>query len=91
MNKAKAVGPQKADRGLAVEDHLPLILAFSLGEERGLWPAWKSKAALTHLVAGLLAQRGASLSPRVRAGVRGTAHGCSRDSPGLVSPFEKLK
>jgi hypothetical protein len=62
MNKAKAVGPQKADRGLAVEDHLPLILAFSLGEERGLWPAWKSKAALSHPVAAFFAKR-ESLSP----------------------------
>jgi hypothetical protein len=58
MNKAKAVGSQKADRGLAVEDHLPLILAFSLGEkERGLWPAWKSKAAFTNPVAAFFAKR----------------------------------
>jgi hypothetical protein len=36
----------------------PLILAFSLGEKEGvLRPAWNSKAALTHPVAGLLAQR----------------------------------
>jgi hypothetical protein len=42
-----------------LETPFPLILAFSLGEERGLWPAWKAKAALTHPVAGFLARRGA--------------------------------
>jgi hypothetical protein len=50
----------------------PLILAFSLGEKEGvLRPAGDSKAALTHPVAGLLAQRGACLPPRGRAGVSG--------------------
>jgi hypothetical protein len=39
----------------------PLILAFSLGEEGVLRPAWNSKAALTHPAAGFLAKRGARL------------------------------
>jgi hypothetical protein len=45
-----------------LEPSFPLILAFSLGEkERLLWPAWKSKAALTNPVASFLAKRGACL------------------------------
>jgi hypothetical protein len=45
----------------------PLILAFSLGEEGVLRPAWNSKAALTHPAAGFLAQQGACL-PRPEGG-----------------------
>ena len=48
-----------------LETPFPLILAFSLGEkERGLWPAWKSKEALTNPAAGFLAKRGSCLPPR---------------------------
>ena len=60
MGKAKAVGPQKSGtrlgRWMPPPPHPGLL---PRGEERGLWPACNSKAALTHPVAGLLVQRGA--------------------------------
>jgi hypothetical protein len=44
-----------------LETTFPFILAFSLGEECFVWPAWKSKAALTQPVTGILAKRATCL------------------------------
>jgi len=92
MGKGEAVGPQRADRGLAVGCRLsPHPGLLPRGEEGVLRPAWNSKAALTHPAAGLLAKRGACLPPRGPRRGQAVYHGiCSWHYSVLGSVYDMI-
>jgi len=81
LKKQIAAGP--------LEPPFPLILAFSPGEkERGLWPAWKSKAAFTNPAAGFLAKRGSCLSHEPRKHSTFDIQLPTLNEGGSASPFD---